>query len=210
MSQLNAQDVSIQVQSSRSSPLLQNKTIMPTANTQYITASSGYDGLSQVTVQGDSNLISSNIKSGISIFGVSGSLSSADFVGLWVVQIGSRTINLSITNPFGKNFNPRLIFALHIECQKRRQNNSLQKQILLAKSYSDNVVGYPASTWSGEATYYGTDTISANLVNPEYIVTTTDSTITFTCDNNNDIGQNTVYTTSANYSIMLLVRSTFY
>nr|DAE27311.1 MAG TPA: hypothetical protein [virus sp. ct8MV80] len=33
MSQLNAQDVSIQVQSSRSSPLLQNKTIMPTANT---------------------------------------------------------------------------------------------------------------------------------------------------------------------------------
>nr|DAE27310.1 MAG TPA: hypothetical protein [virus sp. ct8MV80] len=70
-------------------------------------------------------MISSNIKSGISIFGVSGSLSSADFVGLWVVQIGSRTINLSITNPFGKNFNPRLIFALHIECQKRRQNNSL-------------------------------------------------------------------------------------
>nr|DAE27309.1 MAG TPA: hypothetical protein [virus sp. ct8MV80] len=41
-------------------------------------------------------------------------------------------------------------------------------------------------------------------------MTTTDSTITFTCDNNNDIGQNTVYTTSANYSIMLLVRSTFY
>nr|DAG36135.1 MAG TPA: hypothetical protein [Caudoviricetes sp.] len=42
------------------------------------------------------------------------------------------------------------------------------------------------------------------------MVTTTDSTITFICENNNDIGHNTVYITSANYSIMLLVRSTFY
>lgn len=206
----NAQDVSIQVQSSRSSPLLQNKTVMPTANIQYITASSGYDGLNQVIVQGDSNLVSSNIKSGISIFGVTGSLTSADFIGLWAAQIGSRTINLSITNPFGKSFNPKFIFALHIQCQKRRQTNSLQKQILLAKSYHNNTVGYPASTWFGEATYYGTDTISTSLISPEQVVTTTDSTITFICENNNDIGHNTVYITSANYSIMLLVRSTFY
>ena len=43
---------------------------MPTANTQYITASSGYDGLNQVTVNRDNNLIAENIKSRISIFGV--------------------------------------------------------------------------------------------------------------------------------------------
>lgn len=205
-----ANNVAIQVKSSGSSPTLQSRTVTPSSSTQYITPQNRYDALSQVTVYGDSNLVSSNIKSGVSIFGVSGSLSSADFIGLWIVQTGSRTTSLTITNPFGKSFNSRLIFALHIQCQKRRQNNSLQEQILLAKSYSDNVVGYPASTWSGEATYYGTDTISASLVNPDHIVTTTDSTITFTCDNNNDIGHNTVYITSANYSIMLLVRSTFY
>lgn len=71
---LTAQDVSIQVQSSRSSPLLQNKTVIPTTNTQYITASSGYDGLNQVTVNRDNNLIAENIKSRISIFGVTGNV----------------------------------------------------------------------------------------------------------------------------------------
>ena len=47
---------------------------MPTANTQYITASSGYDGLNQVTVNRDNNLIAENIKSRISIFGVNRSI----------------------------------------------------------------------------------------------------------------------------------------
>lgn len=65
-------------------------------------------------------MVSSNIKSGVSIFGVSGSLSSADFIGLWTVQEGSRTTSLSITNPFGKSFSSMFIFALHIKCQKNR------------------------------------------------------------------------------------------
>lgn len=69
----NAQNVSIQVQSSRSSPLLQNKTVIPTTNTQYITASSGYDGLNQVTLNGDSNFKANNIVKGITIWGLTGS-----------------------------------------------------------------------------------------------------------------------------------------
>ena len=65
--------MSVQVKSSGSSPTLQSRTVTPSSSTQYITAQTGYDALNQVTVYGDSNLIGSNIKGGVSIFGVSGS-----------------------------------------------------------------------------------------------------------------------------------------
>ena len=51
---------------------LQAKTVIPTSQSQTISADSGYDAISEVLVQGDSNLIGSNIASGISIFGVVG------------------------------------------------------------------------------------------------------------------------------------------
>lgn len=52
---------------------LQEKIITPTASQQIILPDAGYDGLNQITVNGDSNLVPENIAKGVSIFGVSGS-----------------------------------------------------------------------------------------------------------------------------------------
>ena len=74
-------------------PTLQAKTATPTTSQQVITADSGNDGLSQVTVEGvtsaiDSNITANNIKSGVTILGVTGT----------VTEGITPTGNINITN----------------------------------------------------------------------------------------------------------------
>lgn len=59
---------------------LQEKTVTPTKEGLSVVPDSGFDGMSKVTVNGDANLVPENIKEGVSIFGVIGSLSSLDVI----------------------------------------------------------------------------------------------------------------------------------
>lgn len=84
----------------KTEPNLQIKTITPTAESQTVSADSQYDGLSSVVVNGDTNLVASNIKNGVTIFGITGIWASGNYSIVSIVQSdGSQT--LAITEAAG-------------------------------------------------------------------------------------------------------------
>lgn len=58
--------------SGTATPVLQAKVVTPSASSQKVSPDNGYDGLSEVTISGDADLVAGNIKSGVNIFGVIG------------------------------------------------------------------------------------------------------------------------------------------
>ena len=70
--------------------------VMPSRYTTTVHPSSGYYGLRYVQISGDTNLVSGNIKSGVSIFGVNGTYGGGG-VGLEVDDVAMRTISGTIS-----------------------------------------------------------------------------------------------------------------
>ncbi len=64
--------MSVEILTQGGGATLQTRTVTPTSSTTSYNPSSRYDGFSSFTVTGDSNLISSNIKNGTTIFNVTG------------------------------------------------------------------------------------------------------------------------------------------
>lgn len=91
-------------------PVLQNKTVTPGTADQTVTADSGYDGLGTVTVQGDADLKAANIASGVSIFGVTGSLQAGAKVATGTLSM----INAGKTITIQPGFVPKTILIVSI------------------------------------------------------------------------------------------------
>lgn len=121
---------------------LESKTLTPSSIQQDVTPGSNYDGLSRVVVQGDSDLVAANIKSGVNIFGITGS-----YAGNGTFGTATSTSN-KLTIPVPSDWNAVMFVA--------RGFNQLLPDTLTATAVAgylkrDNseygVVGIGGSSW---------------------------------------------------------------
>ena len=83
------------------SPVLQEKTVTPQTLPTVIGADEGYTGLSQVTVNPDTNLKAENIRSGKTIFGVDGTFEGTVTQGDKFAKLIDRSIATMTAEDFG-------------------------------------------------------------------------------------------------------------
>lgn len=145
-------------------PTLQNKTVAPATSQQTVSADSGYDGLSQVTVSAvtssiDSNITAGNIKDGVSILGVTGTYegssgatltpTAGDYPVVGDGSLGGGGSNLastgvSVTIPVSGTYRFKW-------CAFRRNNSTSytwSSRLYRTRSGTTTAIGTENSTWT--------------------------------------------------------------
>ena len=131
-----------------------SKTINPTASTQTLGAGYYY----QVTIKGDSNLKASNIKSGVNIFGVTG---TAPYIYTTTFDTGSSE-GYSISHSFGKKPSTWNLTISDLYCIKSRYPDEkyiyTEGSITLSSNSSDNeyIMDFVHEDYLDDPDYAGT------------------------------------------------------
>lgn len=110
---------------------LQEKTVTPTKEGLSVVPDSGFDGMSKVTVNGDINLVSENIKEGVSVFGVEGNLKGTKINEINLDWIMSDNGKLKYTDIEGER---QAISLESVSYENRYTNIDIDKDIIINTS----------------------------------------------------------------------------
>ena len=120
----------------------QTKTVTPTAAGLNVTADNGYDALKKVVVEGDADLVASNIKSGVTIFNVLGTYSGGGS-GVTGVAKGTLTVasavntntNTKITDTTTIGFTPKAFLFYRSDRSATSNHINQASFVTLGSSY---------------------------------------------------------------------------
>ena len=151
----------------------ETKTVTPKASKQTVSPSSG-KLLSKVTVNGDSNLVAGNIKNGVKIFGVTGTLEEGAKVATGSFTVTSAT-SLEINHGLGKIPNKFIIYPVNTKGNKSVKASGLYIDDsgnhywseIYADAYNHGQVSSMQAYKSSSSTYQTCTIDENNIIVPE-------------------------------------------
>lgn len=145
-----------------------SKSVSPDFSSGNVTVSpdSGYNVMSGVTINKDSNLIAENIKDGVSIFGVTGSLNSSSDSKITEVKVGRCNYTKETVATFTTGFRPDII------CLIKSTTGGSTRTFTYVKEY-DSSNSYYWGLKQGSSSDYELRTASVNGSNIIYDISDT-------------------------------------